>query len=74
MPYENYGRMDPEDIKAIIAYVRTLAPIANTTPAHDPDFPVNILINTMPQKAEPQKRPEPSDTKAYGAYMVNAAG
>jgi cytochrome c553 len=73
MPYENYGRMDPEDIKAIIAYVRTLAPIAHATPAHEPDFPVNILINTFPKKASPQKRPDPSDTLAYGAYMTNAA-
>jgi mono/diheme cytochrome c family protein len=74
MPYENYGRMDPEDIKAIIAYVRSLAPITHAIPAHDPDFPVNILINTMPQKATPQKRPEPADPLAYGAYMANASG
>ncbi len=74
MPYANYGRMDPEDIKAIIAYVRSLAPIASTTPPHQADFPVNILLNTLPQKANPQKRPEPGDTLAYGAYMVNAAG
>jgi mono/diheme cytochrome c family protein len=74
MPYVNYGQMDPEDIKAIIAYVRTLAPITQATPEHDPDFPVNILINTLPQKAAPQKRPDPSDTLAYGAYMTNAAG
>ncbi len=74
MPYINYGQMDPEDIHAIIAYVRSLAPIAHSTPDHDPDFPVNILINTMPQKAAPQQRPEPADTLAYGAYMTNAAG
>jgi mono/diheme cytochrome c family protein len=74
MPYENYGRMDPEDINAIIAYMRSLAPIAHAVPAPAPDFPVNILINTMPQKAAPQKRPQPTDTLAYGAYMVNAAG
>lgn len=73
MPYENYGRMDPEDIKAIIAYVRSLTPITHTVPAPAPDFPVNILINTMPQKAAPQKRPDPTDTLAHGAYMVNAA-
>lgn len=74
MPYTNYGHMDPEDIKAIVAYVRMLAPIAHTTPAHDPDFPVNILINTFPQKAAPQKRPDPGDTLAYGAYLTNASG
>lgn len=74
MPYANYGRMDPEDIKAIIAYVRTLAPVVHANVPHKPDFPVNILINTFPQKATPQKRPDPSDHLAYGAYMTNAAG
>lgn len=74
MPYRDYGRMDPEDIKAIIAYIRTLAPVSNTIPPPVADFPVNILINTFPKKAEPQKRPDPSDTLAYGAYMTNAAG
>lgn len=73
MPYTNYGRMDPEDIHAVIAYIRSLEPIAHDTPAHDPDFPVNILINTLPQKAQPQPRPDPEDTIAYGAYMTNAA-
>jgi mono/diheme cytochrome c family protein len=73
MPYANYGKMDPEDITAIVAYVRSLAPINHPIPSPKADFPVNILINTMPQKAAPQKRPAPEDTLAYGAYMTNAA-
>ena len=74
MPYANYGQMDPEDIRAIVAYVRSLAPINHTVPAPKADFPVNILMNTMPHKAAPQKRPEATDTLAYGAYMTNASG
>ncbi len=32
MPYPYYGRMDKEDIYSIIAYIRTLKPIANEVP------------------------------------------
>ncbi len=74
MPYSYYGRMDKEDIYDIIAYIRSLKPIANTTPEHTVNFPVNFLLNTIPEKAHLTKRPTVSDTLAYGAYMVNASG
>lgn len=74
MPYHYYGMMDPQDVKAIIAYVRTLPPIPNTPPARHIDFPMNFIINTIPQKAYPMKRPSPSDTLAYGHYLVQIAG
>jgi mono/diheme cytochrome c family protein len=74
MPYPYYGSMDPEDIKCIIAYIRTLQPIDNKIPPHTSDFPMNFIINTIPHKATPQTRPAMSDTLAYGAYLVNAAG
>jgi mono/diheme cytochrome c family protein len=73
MPYGHYGKMDPEDIKSIIAYIRTLAPIQNQVPESTSDFPMNFIINTIPSKAEPQKIPSKSDQMAYGAYMVNAS-
>ncbi len=74
MPYPYYGKMDPEDIKSVIAYIRTLEPIQNTVPASASDFPMNFIINLIPKKAEPTKRPDISDKKAYGAYLVNASG
>ena len=74
MPWDNYGKMDPEDIKDIIAYIRTLSPQTNEPPKSDPDFPMNFIINTLPHKASPAKRPPVSDTLAYGAYMLNASG
>ncbi|HEY4198162.1 MAG TPA: cytochrome c [Mucilaginibacter sp.] len=73
MPYGHYGKMDPEDIKSIIAYLRTLAPIQNQVPEPVSDFPMNFIINTIPTKADPQKIPSKSDQQAYGAYMVNAS-
>src|SRR5665213_847923 len=72
MPYAHYGKMDPEDIMSIIAYIRTLAPIENTVAAPVSDFPMNFIINTIPVKAAPQKIPSGSDQLAYGAYIINA--
>lgn len=73
MPHPNYGKMDREDLYSIIAYIRTLKPIENIVPKSDPDFPMNFIINTIPQKAKFSKRPEPNNRLAYGAYLLNAA-
>ncbi len=72
MPFTYYGRMDPEDIYSIIAYVRSLAPVKNQVPDSESDFPMNFIINLIPEKASPQKRPDTTDVLAYGAYMINA--
>jgi mono/diheme cytochrome c family protein len=74
MPYPYYGRMDREDIYDIIAYIRSLSPIENTVPESVPDFPMNFIINTIPQKASLQTKPDTTDQLAYGAYLVNASG
>jgi mono/diheme cytochrome c family protein len=73
MPYHNYGKVDPEDIQAIIAYVRSLPAIEHKVPASNYDFPMNFIINTIPEKSQPTKRPSPSDRIAYGKYMVTSA-
>jgi len=73
MPYHYYGRMDPEDIYSIIAYIRTLKPIKNNVPDGKPDFPMNIILNTIPEKAELTKMPANTDIVNYGKYLVNAA-
>lgn len=74
MPYPYYRKMDPEDTKAIIAYIRTLEPIEYTNPASNPDFPINLIMRTIPQPAAPVTRPSQSDTVAYGEYLVTIAG
>jgi hypothetical protein len=74
MPYPYYGKMDDEDIYSIIAYLRTLSPIENNVTASQSDFPMNVILNTIPKKGAPVKRPGPSNVIAYGAYMVNASG
>ena len=74
MPYHHYGQMDIEDLYNIIAYIRTLKPIESRHPDHDLDFPVNLLINTLPHEANFSHKPAKSNVVAYGQYLVNAAG
>jgi hypothetical protein len=74
MPYPYYGKMDDEDIYSLIAYVRSLEPIENQITESVSDFPMNIILKTIPTKGNPVKRPPVSDTLAYGGYMVNASG
>lgn len=69
MPYHNYGKMTNEDIYSIIAYMRTLKPLAFEVPERSIDFPMSVLINTIPSANIPEK----TDVR-YGAYMLNAAG
>ena len=73
MPHPNYGRTDIEDMKAIIAYIRTLAPIKNEVPESKADFPMNFILNTIPQKPAFVKKPDTSDVLAYGSYLVTMA-
>ncbi len=74
MPYSHYGQMDPEDVYSIIAYIRSLPSIENKIEESSSDFPMNIIINSIPKPATPGKLPSPTNVKDYGAYMVNAAG
>ncbi|WP_162343607.1 c-type cytochrome [Cyclobacterium salsum] len=73
MPYPNYGKIDAEDIESVIAYIRSLEPKSTKIEASKPDFPVNLIMRTMPVKAGLTKRPPASDAVAYGKYLVTAS-
>ena len=73
MPYPYYGHISQEDALDIIAYLRTLAPVTSQIPKDDPQFPVNFLINTMPESAHFTSKPPQSAVVAYGKYLVNMA-
>ncbi|WP_031527691.1 c-type cytochrome [Dyadobacter crusticola] len=73
MPYHGYGQMDPEDIYSIIAYLRTLPSVKNDVQTSAADFPVSVLLNTMPSEASPGVKPAETDKVAYGKYLVTAA-
>lgn len=70
MPYPYFRQMDEEDIKAIIAYIRTLPPIKNKIPEHSFNFPVNLIFRTLPSKPDFKKRPDASNKVALGEYYA----
>lgn len=73
MPHPAYGKMDEDDIKCIIAYLRTLKPVGKKAPESKADFPMNFIINTIPQKPDFHKIPDTTDLVAYGKYIYIAA-
>ncbi len=73
MPYASYAKMDKEDIYSIIAFLRTLPEQKTAVAERELDFPLNFIVNTIPKKASPQKRPSTSKKLEYGAYLVNAS-
>ena len=73
MPYDGYRTMDQRDVLAIIAYLRTLTPIANDVPDHQLDFPLNLIVNAIPLAAEPQTINH-DDPVEYGGYLAQVAG
>jgi len=73
MPYQAFAHADKEDIYSIISYLRTLKPIAKDWPASHSDFPMNLIIHTMPAKPDFHPVPSKENTVAYGGYLVNMA-
>jgi mono/diheme cytochrome c family protein len=74
MPYKNLAQMSREDLYSLIAYLRTLPSIKNDPPERSLDFPVNLIVRTIPSDSvQPEKAPQPSDGLAYGKYLVTSA-
>jgi len=67
MPVPTYNNMSDDDVKAIVAYLRTVKPVKNEIP----QAKYNIPVSTMPP-AKGLPAPPASDKLAYGGYIVNA--
>ncbi len=74
MPYPYYSKMNEEDVKSIIAYLRTLKPIEFKPADSEADFPFNFILRTIPKNAEPMPLPDPNDELATGRYLTTLSG
>ena len=78
MPYDAYRTMAQDDVLAIMSYLRTLTAIANDTPDHQLDFPLNLIVNAIPRAAAPRTvNRDPGSLEervAYGGYLAQMAG
>ena len=74
MPYLSYSNLSEEDAEAIVAYLRTLKPIEGSYPAARLDFPMSLIVRTIPRQYMPHAAPGKSDGLAYGKYLTTIAG
>ena len=71
MPYPDYRQMSDEDLASIIVYVRSVPPIRNQLPTTKMPFPLNFLMQNMPEPVtSPVPAPDQSTPVARGAYLV----
>jgi mono/diheme cytochrome c family protein len=76
MPYFIYRHVSDEDVQAVVAYLRTMAPVkAAQTPERTVDFPMNLLIQLWPEPvAAPVLAPDRvREPIAYGEYLARIA-
>jgi hypothetical protein len=73
MPYLHYGNLDSEDIYSVIAFIRTLQPISFKPPASKADFPMSIIMHTIPHKPTPTAKPPKTDSVNYGREVIEGA-
>lgn len=70
MPYLILGKADTADLYAVIAYLRTLKPVDRTYPPAELDFPMNIIVNLIPKKADFQPAPDTANKLEYGKSLA----
>jgi mono/diheme cytochrome c family protein len=74
MPYPHFGAMAADDLHAVLAYIRSLKAIEKPNiPERALNFPLNLIVRTIPAPANPQARPSPADQVAYGRYLTRIA-
>lgn len=73
MPYSSYSQMSEQDVYAIISYIRTLKPIKHKVPKSDPDFPMNLILRTMPSNKVAHAEPVLDDQVSNGKYLFTMA-
>jgi hypothetical protein len=74
MPYPLYNNIAEEDLKAIVAYLRSLQPIENKVPESSINFPVNMLIKSAPKNYIAKPAPDRNNSVEYGKYLVTIGG
>lgn len=75
MPYMSYNSLTQEDLYSIVAYIRSLKPIENEVGERSLNFPMNLIVKTIPPVAySPSSEIDRTDKVKYGEYLVKIAG
>jgi len=74
MPYMNYRQLSDEDVESVVVYLRTVPAVRNALPKSTLIFPLNLLVNTMPQPLETAvAAPDNSTVVKRGEYLTKMA-
>jgi len=74
MPYSNYQKMSDEDLASVITYIRSLPAVRLAQTPNAIPFPVNRLINAVPQPVHgPVAPPDLSTPEKRGSYLTTMA-
>jgi mono/diheme cytochrome c family protein len=76
MPYGTFREtMSDDDALAVVAYLRTLAPIKNDVGRTEVKFPISMFARAAPQplEASPPAPPPASDKLARGQWLLKSA-
>jgi mono/diheme cytochrome c family protein len=74
MPYPLYGQLlADDDALAIVAYLRTLEPIAHDPGPMEVTFPLSMFIRLAPKPVEKSPPPAPADRLARGQWLLRMA-
>ncbi len=74
MPYAAYRNLSDEDAYAVVAYLKSLPPVATSHPATNIKFPVKFFIGRLPKPLEePVTAPPPTEQVRYGEYLATVA-
>ncbi len=74
MPYHNYAHMAREDVYSVVAYLRTLEPIDRDIPERKLNFPLGLIVRTMPEEHEMPQHVPVNDPGEYSKYVATLAG
>lgn len=70
MPYMNYRTMPDEDLAAVVVYLRSIPAVKNAVEKTKLDFPLNLLVNLMPQPLETAVTADVSTLVKRGEHLV----
>lgn len=71
MPYSNYHSLSDEDLASVVVFIRSLPPVRNPLPGSHIKFPVNLLVNGVPEPVtQPVPAPDSTNAVARGKYLV----
>jgi mono/diheme cytochrome c family protein len=74
MPYQGFAQMCESDLLSVVTYLRKLSPVKNDPPRTELDFPLNLIVRTLPKPAPIVKDcPDANDSAAYGKYLATLA-